>query len=138
MGNNTIHLNISSSAKTICDKDVAYVELPLSTGPYGIMHAHAKMFADVITGVGFYRTTEGEVQYFATSGGVMEISENGVVFLARTVELAESIDVGRAKLSEEKAREKLRANTNDQEMKKAYVSLYKSLARQKAYAMSKR
>ncbi len=138
MEKNTIHLNISSSSKTICDKDVAYAELPLSTGPYGIMHAHAKMFADVITGVGFYRTVDGEVQYFATSGGVMEVSKRGIVFLARTAELAESIDVDKAKLSEEKAREVLRASTNDNDSHLAYVSLCKALARLKAYSMSKR
>ena len=138
MDKNIFHLNIYSSVKTVCDEDVLFVELPLSSGPYGILFNHANMFSDVIGGVGYYKTTDEEIHYFATSGGVLEIKNNSVVFLARTAELAESIDVDRAKISEEKARERLRSASPDSDARKANVRLHKALARQKAYDLSKR
>ena len=129
---NNIHLQVYRVDAVICNSQVNYVELPIAGGPYGILSGHAPMMAQLTEGVAYYKTDE-EKHYFAISGGVVRVENNEVVVLARTAELAETIDIARAQSSEKRARERLRAHQSEVNMKRAEISLNRALVREKAY-----
>ena len=131
-----IHLQVVTAGGTVFDKMVNYVSLPLTDGEVGILANHATMLASLCEGVSKAKYADGE-EYIAVSGGVVSVSDNEVIMLVRTAELAENIDIARAKASEKRARVRLEDKTHSCDMKRAELSLARSLARQKAYASIK-
>ena len=112
---NAIHLQIYTAFAEICDKMVSYVEIPIGGAPYGFLPGHAPLMGKVTEGVGTFRSEEGE-DYFAISGGVVRVRDNEIVVLARTAELADTIDIARVQASEERARERLRSNSSEMDI----------------------
>jgi F-type H+-transporting ATPase subunit epsilon len=78
-------------------------------GAFEVLRGHAPLLAAVGVGPVVVTTAEGQVVTFATSGGFVEVLEDHVVMLAETAEAASSIDVERARASEEQARERIAA-----------------------------
>lgn len=131
-----IHLQIVTAGGTVLDKMVNYVSLPLTDGDAGILANHATMLASLREGVSKAKYADGE-EFIAMSGGVVSVADNEVTVLVRTAELAENIDIARAQASEKRARVRLEDKTHNYDMKRAELSLARSLARQKAYASIK-
>lgn len=128
-----IHFQVVTAGGTVLDRMANYVNVPLIDGDAGILANHAPMLASIKPGVAKVKSEEGE-QYIALSGGVLSVSDNELVILARTAELAESIDLERAKDSEKRARERIESRSREWDMSRAEASLLRSLARQKAYS----
>ena len=131
-----IHFQVVTADAAVFDRMTNYVGVPLTDGEAGILANHAAMLASLKSGVVKVKFEGGE-EYIAVSGGVLSVSDNEVMILARTAELAENIDLARAKASEKRARERLADKAHDFDMSRAEMSLARSLARQKAYSIHK-
>ena len=134
---NKIHFQVVTAGGTVFDKMVSYVGVPLVDGEAGILAGHAAMLGSLKEGVVKAVFEDGE-EYIAISGGVLSVANNELIMLARTAELAETIDLARAKASEKRARDRIEAKAGDIDMKRAELSLARALAREKAYSLIKK
>ena len=75
------------------------------------------------------------MHFAAISGGVLSVADNELIILARSAEMAETIDLARAQASEKRARERIESKSAEWDMKRAEVSLHRALARERAYTM---
>lgn len=129
-----IHFQIATADGVVCDSMASYALLPLTDGDVGVMPDHAPMIGALKEGVVKY-VAEGEDHFAAISGGVLSVADNEVILLARTAEMAESIDLARAQASERRARRRIESHAADTDIKRAELSLQRAIAREKAYTM---
>lgn len=127
-----IHFQIVTAGGTVCDTDASYVGVPLTDGDAGLLPGHAAMLGALRQGVVNW-TVDGEKHYAAVSGGVLSVAGSELIILARSAELAESIDIARAQAAEERAKQRLAAKSEDIDLRRAELSLQRALARIKAY-----
>ncbi len=89
--------------------DVYEVLLPTVQGQIGVLANHSPLIALAVPGVISIRHTsedsDQQLEHFATSGGLIEINDNCLRFLANTAEHADAIDELRAQEALEKAQE---------------------------------
>lgn len=128
-----IHFQVVTADGTVFEKMVHFVKVPLADGEAGILADHAPMLGSLCEGVS-KAVFEGGEEYIAVSGGVVSVSNNEVIMLARTAELAENIDIARAQASEKRAKQRLEEKAADMDMDRAAASLHRALAREKAYS----
>lgn len=126
-----IHLQIVTAGGTVCDEDTSYVGVPLTDGDAGLLPGHAAMLGALKEGVVSY-TVDGEKHYAAISGGVLSVAGSELIILARSAELAESIDLARAQASLERAKQRIAAKSENLDLRRAELSLHRALARIKA------
>jgi F-type H+-transporting ATPase subunit epsilon len=72
-------------------------------GDLGVLPGHALLLAELADGVVTIRTTEGESVVAAVHGGFISVDADGVSLLAESAELAEEIDVERARQALQRA-----------------------------------
>ena len=72
-------------------------------GDLGVLPGHALLLAELADGVVTIRTTDGESVVAAVHGGFISVDADGVSLLAESAELAEEIDVERARQALERA-----------------------------------
>ncbi len=129
-----IHFQITTAGGVVCDAMSSYALVPLSDGDAGILCGHAPMIGALKEGVVKY-VSEGEEHFAAVSGGVLSVADNEVILLARTAEMAETIDLARAQAAERRARQRIEQHTADTDLKRAELSLQRAIAREKAYTL---
>jgi F-type H+-transporting ATPase subunit epsilon len=66
-------------------------------GDLGVLPGHALLLAELADGVVTIRSTDGESVVAAVHGGFISVDADGVSLLAESAELAEEIDVERAR-----------------------------------------
>ena len=126
---NSFKLEIVTPTEINEVENVSYARCPATDGSFGIMKGHRE--AVIALGVGEIKITgEGKDSYFATSGGVAEISKDKVQFLLETIEVANDIDSDRAKASMQRSKDRL-SNKKDNDINRAELSLLKALNRLK-------
>ena len=126
---NSFKLEIVTPTEINEVENVSYARCPATDGSFGIMKGHRE--AVIALGVGEIKITgEGKDSYFATSGGVAEISKDKVQFLLETIEEANDIDSDRAKTSMQRSKDRL-SNKKDSDINRAELSLLKALNRLK-------
>ncbi len=92
----------------IMTTQVEQVTAPSVDGEVGIMADHLPLLAALNPGtVGLHRAN-GDVDYYAVSGGFIEVNQNVVTLLADTAEKAKNIDAKRAKRSLDDAIDQLK------------------------------
>jgi len=104
---------------------------PGHDGQLGILPQHTRYM--VVLGVGemAYRVDD-EWQVLAVANGLMEVEGDRVIILAQTAELAEAIDVARAKLAKKRAEERLADPDAEIDLERAQASLSRALVRLQA------
>lgn len=108
--------------------EVKYLRLPGFTGLFGVQKNHASSLISL--DVGEVKVLKnGQTEYWATSGGILDLRSNSAQLLLETVEKYNDIDLERAKASEKRARERLHNKTTNQT--RAKISLTKALNRLK-------
>jgi len=106
--------------------DVNSVVLPGTEGDFGVLEHHERFLAPLR--VGLLEVDGAEQHGFAISGGFADVSAHQVVVLAESAEAAGSIDVARAELARDRAREGLAALDADAEAER-YAEYEAALAR---------
>ncbi|MBI5475543.1 MAG: ATP synthase F1 subunit epsilon [Ignavibacteriales bacterium] len=102
MSDKTFKLEIVTPAKIIFSGDVISFSAPGVIGGFQILYNHAPMLAEIGIGEIKYQIPDGREQFFATSGGYVDVSNNRVTVLAETIENATEIDKVRAEAARDK------------------------------------
>lgn len=125
---NTYQLEIVTPEKKLYSGQVAMTIAKAKTGEIGIMAGHTPLVTSL--GVGPVRIQqEGQEHLIAVIGGFMEVQPDKVVILAETAELAEEIDLERAKAAKERAEKMLRSGGEDIDFRRAEMALLRALTR---------
>jgi F-type H+-transporting ATPase subunit epsilon len=128
----TFKLEIVTPDGVTYSDDVESCVLPGSEGLFGVLPGHAPMVSSLGTGVAKF-TKAGKDEYLALSGGFAQVEGSKVAVLAETAELAQAIDVERAKArAEAKGNEIKETKMSTDQARAAELSLLKELTRLKA------
>ena len=100
-------LTIVTPEKVTFDAEVNGIVVPGVDGYLGILSHHAPLITALKPGKIELKDTDDKVHFAAVSNGFVEVSNNVATILADAVELADDIDVGRAREALEKAKSKL-------------------------------
>jgi F-type H+-transporting ATPase subunit epsilon len=94
---------------------VRSVTLPGAKGEMTVLEGHARLLSTLETGVLAFEREDNRKEYAAISTGFVEVYQDTVTVLAETLELAQEIDVERAKRSQTLAEERLKAKETFEE-----------------------
>jgi F-type H+-transporting ATPase subunit epsilon len=127
-----LHVELITPEKLALREDADFVVAPTTAGEIGILPRHAPLLTKLAPGP--VRLTTGETQHvLAVTGGFLEVQEGDrVAIFAETAEFAQEIDVERARLSAERAKERLRepsSNLTGEELAQVEASLSRALLR---------
>jgi len=107
---------------------VNYVRAPGELGSFGVMDRHTPFIAAL--SIGEIKVQIGkQVQYYATSGGFVEVLPDSVTILAETADEAQKIDSARAKNAMTRAKERLVKYNPDIDTDRAQLSLQRAANR---------
>lgn len=123
---NTMKLQIITPTKTILDEEVESVILFTTEGEMGVLYDHEP----VVTLLGYKDVTytqEGKKKRATTLGGFAEVTKDKIVILTDASELAEDIDLERARKAKERAEKRMGDKNMDH--LRAELALKKAIAR---------
>ena len=101
-------VDIVEPTGSIFRDEVQRFRAPGSEGSFEILKDHAPMLAETRIGPVFITTQNGERIIFAVSAGFVQVVDNRVIMIVESAEPASTIDVDRAKIAEDRARELLK------------------------------
>ena len=112
-----IHLQLISLEGVKFDEDVYEVLLPTLEGVIGVLPGHMPLIAAATNGMISIRRTPRDpdfvMEHFATSGGVIEVSDNVLKVLVDEADHADDINEAEAKAAHERAL-RMKAEAKDQ------------------------
>lgn len=108
----SFHLEIITPQKVVFNGEVADFAAPGVVGGFEILSNHADFISGMTIGEIRVREEDGYDDYFATSGGYVDVHDNKVTVLAETCEKASDIDIHRAKDEHEKALKRMEERAN--------------------------
>jgi F-type H+-transporting ATPase subunit epsilon len=103
-------------------------------GQFQVLKDHADLLAVLDVGELCIKTNAGEIS-LATSGGYMEVNKNSINIVVESAELAEAIDIERAKDAEKRAKKRLEQK-GDIDVVRAKLALARALNRIKIASQS--
>lgn len=137
----SIELVIVTPERQLLRESVVEVVLPGADGELGILPGHAPLITELGIGELRFRGAGGKDEvHLAIIRGFAEVLTDRVTVLAETAELAEEIDVERAKQALERARARIAASDPDIDWDRASAALQRALIRIKVgeYATRRR
>jgi F-type H+-transporting ATPase subunit epsilon len=112
-----IHFQLVSLSGKKFDDDVYEIILPTLDGEIGVLQDHMPLISVVTNGVIAIRReprdTDSQREYFATNGGVIEVSNNVLRVLADEVDHADDINEAEAQAAFDRA-QKMKAEAKDE------------------------
>lgn len=96
-----IHFKLITHEKIVFENDVDEIYCKGLEGEFGIMPNHTPFMSALAIGVTKV-VTEGKAEFFATVGGVFQVSDNNAVLLTEEAENGKDIDLTVAKTEKEK------------------------------------
>jgi F-type H+-transporting ATPase subunit epsilon len=124
----TFQLEVATPERLFVNEQVSQAELPGKEGYMGILPGHAPLLSALGAGVLTY-TVGGTQHVLAVDGGFVEVFENHVRVLADYAELAEDIQVDRARRQLDEAMEALKRAHDAPESDTALDKMKKAQAR---------
>ena len=125
---NTMKLQIITPMRTILEEEVESAILYTTEGEMGVLYDHEP----VVALLGYKKVTytqEGKKRQATTLGGFAEVTKDRITILTDASELAEDIDVERAKKAKERAEKRLASNDKNIDRVRAEIALKKAIAR---------
>lgn len=126
MAKNQVNLQIITPTRLVLDKMVDSAVLKTTEGEMGILYDHEPVVTLLSYGELRYKE-EGKVNRATVMGGFAEVTKERVTILTDASELAEEINVDRAKQAKERAESYLGKDQYD--TLRAEIALRKSLVR---------
>ena len=127
---NTFSLTIVTSDGLQFEGQAEELIVRVVSGDLGILAGHINCVAPLGMGMATV-IIDGEKRYSACIGGMVRVLDGSVKLVPTTFEWADSIDIARAKASEERAKEILRdKSSSDTDIRLAEARLKRSLIRQ--------
>lgn len=108
-----IKFKIATPERVLLEIEAESLTLPTSMGEITVLPHHIPLVANLAPGEIKYKI-DGKENFFAVSGGVIEVKQNGeVVVLADTAELGHEIDVARAEEAKARASKLMQEGAKD-------------------------
>jgi F-type H+-transporting ATPase subunit epsilon len=127
---NTIELVIVTPERQLLRKATVEVQLPGADGYLGVLPGHAPLITELGIGELSYHDAEGkESEHIAIVRGFAEVLPDRVTVLAETAELAEEIDLQRAKQALERAEKRIASGDQNIDWDRATIALQRALLR---------
>ena len=124
----SITVDILTPDRRVLQAQADSVVVPAADGELGILAHHAPLLAELQPGQ--IRMSAGnDTQFFAVSGGFVEVQNNHVVVMAETAEMAHEIDIERARQAAERAKAALRVPQAEIDLAQAEAALRRALVR---------
>ncbi|PIC80053.1 F0F1 ATP synthase subunit epsilon [Sporosarcina sp. P18a] len=127
-----IKVNIVTPDGPVVEMDANMVIAVTEAGEIGVLPGHIAMVAPLQIGA-LRLKTDGKTETVAVHGGFIEVRPEVVTVLAQSAELAESIDIARAKKAAEKAEQDLQNKTDALSQKLAELDLQRAINRMQVY-----
>jgi len=124
----TVTVSIVTPDGPVYDKEVEMVIAKTTSGEIGVLAGHIPLVAPLAISA-IKLKVNGKFEYVAVSGGFIEVRPDNISILAPSAEVAESIDIKRAKESLKRAESRLQAKQQDLDFKRAELSLQRALNR---------
>jgi len=128
MNAKTVRVEITTPIKKMTFNDAISVSAPGTEGSFQVLYNHAPLMSQLEIGIIKLETEQGTM-FFATSGGFCEVRENKVSLLLETCEKAQEIDAQRAAESAERARKRLKEQSEHVDTARAEASLARAMNR---------
>ena len=128
MADNKFMLRIYAPDRVFFEEKADFLELTTSEGDIGIYKNHIPLTAIVMPGVVKIHQ-DGVVRKAALHSGFITIFQDEVRIMAEIVEWPEEIDINRAKEAKRRAERKLKEGGSGSQLRRAEISLRKSIAR---------
>lgn len=124
-------LEIVTPERLLVSEPVDALRAPGIDGEFGVLPDHTRLMTALGTGELAYRC-RGVWHRLAVSSGFVEVLPDRVIVLAQTAEMADEIDVERARDAASRAEERLARPGSDVDIDRARVALEKAVARLQA------
>lgn len=111
--------------------DVESCHIPGALGQFQVLKNHAALLSLVNIGPIKIKEKNGATKYLATSGGFCEIDKNELRIIVESAELADKINVERAKEARERAEKRLQHKPDDIDIDRAKLALARAFNRLK-------
>jgi F-type H+-transporting ATPase subunit epsilon len=115
----SLRIELVSPEKIVFEGDAELVIARTSDGEIGFQPDHVPFVGNLVSSVVRIALSDGSVQRIAVHSGFVEVSDNHVALLCDVAELAEDIDVERAKTSLANAKNSLATETSSSEAEAA-------------------
>ncbi len=130
----TFLLEIVTPERKVYSKDVQMIIVKGSEGELGILPQHIPLITPLRIAPITIKSNVNQKDFIVINGGFMEVRKDKVVILAESAELAEDIDIDRAKSAKERAEQRISDKKNQFDLIRAEQSLQRALARIEVYA----
>lgn len=134
MEDKKLHLKVITHEKVVFDSYVDAIYALGEKGEFGILPNHIPFMTSLKIGV-TRAVVDGKTIPIATMSGVFQVKNNEAIILATVAELADDIDVARAKEAKERAEARLGSQEVALDRQRAEIALAKALARLKATSL---
>lgn len=128
---NSFELHILAAQRSFYEGPCESLIVPTTEGLFGILAGHINSVAGLAPGQITYRVPGGKDEYAACSRGMIKIENNVVTILADTVERPEEIDINRAQLAIDHAKEVMLRKQSKQEYMQAQMEIARATSRLK-------
>ncbi len=126
----TFDLKIVASDKVFYEGVCEHLIIPAIDGTMGILAGHENTVTTIESGELNFQV-DGVWRKAAVTEGFIEIMPQEVILLVDTAELPEQIDIKRAELAKERAKERMRQKQSMQEYYRTKAALSRAMARLK-------
>ncbi len=133
----TLHVEIVTAERELYSGEANMVSAPGTEGRLGILPRHAALLTTLSPGALNIKLGDAEEPIFI-SGGFLEVSNNSVIVLADTAELAEEIDQARAQEARRRAQEELAQAQSDIERAELLGALERAMTRLRVAELARR
>jgi len=133
----TLHVEIVTAERELYSGEANLVSAPGTEGRLGILPRHAALLTTLSPGALNIKLGDAEEPIFV-SGGFLEVSNNSVIILADTAELAEEIDEARAEEARRQAQERLAQAQSDTERAELLGALERAMTRLRVAELARR
>lgn len=123
-----IHLKVITHEKIVFEDDIDELYVQAKDGRLGILKNHIPLICALDLGVTKV-VKDNSPQCIATMGGILQFSNNKATILTDIAELDCDIDIARAKQAKERAEARLRAKSENIDIARVQIALYKAIAR---------
>jgi F-type H+-transporting ATPase subunit epsilon len=134
---NTLHVEVVTAERELYNGEADLVSAPGTEGRLGILPRHAALLTTLAPGALNIKLGGAEEPIFI-SGGFLEVSNNSVIVLADTAELAEEIDEARAEEARRQAQERLAQAQSDTERAELLGALERAMTRLRVAELARR
>ncbi len=118
-----LNLEIITPSKSAFNGEIKAITVPGTKGRFQILKNHAPIISTIEMGMVKVDLKDGSSDYYATSGGTIEVLNNKVLVLADSIEKVPEIDEERALNAKQRAEERLAVKNSNINTVRAKASI---------------